>query len=341
MRTNLSVNIHCSPRAAVALTVQYFSRGGGRAGRVQLAPATACVCHSCRMPALTGNNAASSRHSLGEDSSAPLLPAIVEPMKYADIPKAARLTQGAFLHNTLDLYMRAPAQELRQGITIYIHFIDHIMCGRAWTINHGEATLTIGLPKEKGRLFMFFLPFFKLFYTKELVKRKVEYREKVAAMINAEFGDNVDGLMEVQGLATAQQRQGSGYGTALMQHANALADSQKLGVYAITSDAYKFYETMGYSLVQEETLGVNNPAWDGEPVHIRLMYRAPKDKRGEDSATHSAPVMSGNLQAAPQSTGLNRPEDQLESTNNELVEFHCTASHLVYSPLHSLEQSTC
>ncbi|OSD04346.1 hypothetical protein PYCCODRAFT_1466307 [Trametes coccinea BRFM310] len=251
------------------------------------------------------------RHAPDEDASTPLLrPAIVEPLRYADIPKAARLTQRAFDPNTLDRYMRAadtaPARELRQRITLFIDFTDHIMCDQAWTINHGEAILTIGLPKQKGRLFMLFLPIIKRFYTEELAKRKAEYRQKVAAMLEAAFGDSVDELIEVQSLATAREKQGSGYGTALMHHANALADSQNRGVYMITSDAHKFYETVGYSIVQEATMGENNPAWDGEPVRIRLMYRAPKSKRGEGMASHAASDVSGNPQDAPQPAGLNQ-----------------------------------
>lgn len=41
-------------------------------------------------------------------------------------------------------------------------------------------------------------------------------------MLKKAFGDSIESLIEIQGLATAPEHQGKGYGTALMLLVNAL-----------------------------------------------------------------------------------------------------------------------
>ncbi|CDO68708.1 hypothetical protein BN946_scf184652.g35 [Trametes cinnabarina] len=94
-------------------------------------------------------------------------------------------------------------------------------------------------------------------------------------MLRSAFGDRVDSLIELQGLVTAPESQGHGYGTALMHFANALADAQGRGVYIFTTEAYTFYETVGYTVVEEDVLGKDNPKWAGDPVHIRIWLDNP------------------------------------------------------------------
>ncbi|OJT10214.1 hypothetical protein TRAPUB_13319 [Trametes pubescens] len=89
-------------------------------------------------------------------------------------------------------------------------------------------------------------------------------------MLEKAFGKSIENLIEIQGLATAPEHQGKGYGTALMLLANAMADVQKRGVYLVTTDAHGFYQRFGYRVVEEDVLGVDNPKWTGEPVHIRV-----------------------------------------------------------------------
>lgn len=42
----------------------------------------------------------------------------------------------------------------------------------------------------------------------------------------------------------------------------------------MTTDAYRFYEFVGFKLVGERQIAVDNPAWDGAPVTIRIVRNA-------------------------------------------------------------------
>lgn len=52
---------------------------------------------------------------------------------------------------------------------------------------------------------------------------------------------------------------------------NVQADAQGRGVYAITTDAYRFYEAQGYTVLQEGFIGGDNPKWDGPPIGFRIV----------------------------------------------------------------------
>ena len=52
------------------------------------------------------------------------------------------------------------------------------------------------------------------------------------------------------------------------------ADAQGRAVTLVTTDAYKFYEFVGFELVAEKLIGDDNPSWDGPPVPIRIVSAA-------------------------------------------------------------------
>ncbi|KAI9056589.1 hypothetical protein FKP32DRAFT_1478662 [Trametes sanguinea] len=232
-----------------------------------------------------------------------LAPLSVEPLECMEIPRAVETTQDAMRNDSMARYFNdvdtVPGRRWRGRTSLVMNYTDAILRHRAWTINHGEALLTL-----QGPLLPIFTPLLKATDTEELTKRKAEFRDKLARMLHAAFGDHVDKLIEVQGLVTAPAKQGHGFGTALIEFANALvcdcclsdrlaytrltlcqADAQDRGVYILTTDAYRFYETVGYTLVEEDVLGVDNPKWKGDPVHIRIMYRGPGT--GVDGSAYS------------------------------------------------------
>ena len=122
---------------------------------------------------------------------------------------------------------------------------------------------------------------------------------KLRAMLKSVFGERVDQMMELSGLATSPAKQGRGYATALVRtlndmvrstahltfgmnvscaHARVLlhvrqADSRDCAVWVFTDDAKWFYEELGYVLVAEEWAGVDNPKWKGDPVPLRVVSR--------------------------------------------------------------------
>ncbi|KAL1944247.1 hypothetical protein VTO73DRAFT_3432 [Trametes versicolor] len=216
-----------------------------------------------------------------EDGVAPTLP-ILRPLGYGDVPNAVRTSYNAILDDALTRYLddvdTVPGRALRQKISHGLSLSDHVSLHTGWTIGErgGDAILTLVFPGGKrGRLLPFFTPLLRPFDTEELVKRKKEFGAKVGPMLMRAFGDSIENLIEIQGLATAPEHQGKGYGTALMLLVNALADVQKRGVYLLTTDAHGFYQRFGYHIVAEDVLGADNPKWTGEPVHIRVMYRRP------------------------------------------------------------------
>ncbi|KAI0335567.1 hypothetical protein GY45DRAFT_810945 [Cubamyces sp. BRFM 1775] len=144
---------------------------------------------------------------------------------------------------------------------------------------HGLSTMAAqyGFPGgKKGPFRSIVAPFLGAFVSEELAKRRKEWAEVTKAMLQCTLGDTAKDMIEVQGLVTAPKKQGRGYGTVLMRFVNALADAQNRGVYIFTTDAYGFYQSVGYSILQEAVVGADNPKWNGDPVHIKLMYRKPR-----------------------------------------------------------------
>ncbi|KAI0352853.1 hypothetical protein OH77DRAFT_1408333 [Trametes cingulata] len=197
-------------------------------------------------------------------------------LHYTDILKATRNTFDALRDDTISHYLDAvdtvPGRKCRHSLYLGVNYADHIFARRAWTINHGDAMLTVRFPGDRrGPLVPLITPLIKAFDTEELAKRKKELTQAWGEMLKTTFGDTLDTLIEVEGLATAPAKQGLGYGTRLMRLVNAMADAQNRGVYILTSDAYGFYETVGYTVVQEAFIGMNNPTWDGKPVPLRIV----------------------------------------------------------------------
>ena len=117
-------------------------------------------------------------------------------------------------------------------------------------------------------------------------------------MLESALGARVHDMLEIQSLATAPAKQGRGYASALVRAVNDLvrsllppppsplrvvarwdwaltrraqADSLGRAVYVVTTDAYRFYERLGYGLVGEVWIGDANPRWRGPPAAIRLV----------------------------------------------------------------------
>ena len=111
-------------------------------------------------------------------------------------------------------------------------------------------------------------------------------------MLDSALGERVHDMLEIQSLATAPAKQGRGYASTLVRVVNDLvspiacfqsrepwltpsfssqADSLGRGVYVITTDAYRFYERLGYKLVGEVWIGDGNPRWNGPAAAIRLV----------------------------------------------------------------------
>ena len=49
------------------------------------------------------------------------------------------------------------------------------------------------------------------------------------------------------------------------------SDVEGRDTWLVTSDAWHFYETLGFVVARYGVLGADNPAWKGEPVAIRIV----------------------------------------------------------------------
>ncbi|KAI0677442.1 hypothetical protein C8Q78DRAFT_90409 [Trametes maxima] len=208
--------------------------------------------------------------------------AVVEPLRYGDIPTAVRTTWDAMYNDSLSRYFREvdtfPGIEARHKVALSLGYADQIYRGVAWTIDRGSAVLTMAIPGHGRGVLPMLVPILTLFHTKELKSRQTEVAKKLTKMLKAAFGDRLEDMIEVSGLVTTPAKQGLGYGTMLMHHVNDWADKKKRGVWLFTTDAYGFYETVGYSIVQEDVAGADDPTWEGDPVPLRIMFRPPTPK---------------------------------------------------------------
>ncbi|OBZ76466.1 hypothetical protein A0H81_03748 [Grifola frondosa] len=53
------------------------------------------------------------------------------------------------------------------------------------------------------------------------------------------------------------------------------ANEQHRATWLITSDAYRFYETVGFSTIAEFEVGDGNPTWNKPPIVVRVMLKEP------------------------------------------------------------------
>ncbi|RPD62163.1 hypothetical protein L226DRAFT_80472 [Lentinus tigrinus ALCF2SS1-7] len=206
----------------------------------------------------------------------------VKPLRYHDLPRAVRAAQDAFRYNSFNRYMEdadpTPYRELRGTVSFTVGFAEAIRSGRILAIDHGDAILYFGVPgnNDTGPISKIINPILNSADPPELHKRKLEFRTRITALIRLVLGPGINEMLEIQVLATSPSKQGRGYGTALVNIVNDMADAQGRKTFVITGDAQGFYETVGYRLVGEDWLGIDNPSWDGPPVPIRVMLREPR-----------------------------------------------------------------
>ncbi|KAI0776014.1 hypothetical protein BD413DRAFT_258654 [Trametes elegans] len=214
------------------------------------------------------------------------------PLRYVDIVKATRTGYEAFLTGARVRYFNAvdtvPMRKQRQRIRMSATLADNIYAHKTYCISHGDAFIAIGLTRGKrGPFGRIVSPVMDWFQSSELAQRKREYISKARDLLRSAFGDQIKEMIEIRGLATAPDKQGRGYARALVDVANDMGDAQGRAIYAVTSEGHGFYQAVGYVVVQEGFVGVDNPAWDGPLVGIRIMYRAPKSRRSSSSAEDS------------------------------------------------------
>ncbi|KAI0746991.1 hypothetical protein C8Q80DRAFT_1271804 [Daedaleopsis nitida] len=208
------------------------------------------------------------------------VPAKVKRLRYVEIPRAVNAGNEAMANDSFQRYLDdadprgryEPSRTFGNGV----HFWDSVYHGRAFTIDNGDAAITFTVPgQSNGPLVPLFLPLIGKLQPAEYQKRVKETADALRTIYKSAFGDRIKDMIEIATLATAPEKQGRGYGTALVQIVHEMADAQGRAIFLFTSDAYGFYDAVGYKMVGEALLGADNPKWHGGPVYIRVMLREP------------------------------------------------------------------
>lgn len=64
------------------------------------------------------------------------------------------------------------------------------------------------------------------------------------------------------------------------------ADADSRDVWLVTTDAYAFYEVLGFATVRSFIVGNDNPTWVKAPITVRVV------SRNHTKAAHSAVVLT-------------------------------------------------
>ncbi|KAJ3525237.1 hypothetical protein NMY22_g10662 [Coprinellus aureogranulatus] len=118
-----------------------------------------------------------------------------------------------------------------------------------------------------------FRSFGKLVRDPEFRKRKKEYDTKIRAAIADKIGDRAKAMIYVDLVVTAPEWQGHGFASALLLKVTRLADLLGDACWLVSSNIANegFYNSHGFKGVSDIILGDNNPAWDKDPVTVRLV----------------------------------------------------------------------
>ncbi|KAH9943344.1 uncharacterized protein BXZ73DRAFT_97387 [Epithele typhae] len=201
--------------------------------------------------------AAQDGHNLPSDVT-PLLQEKVKVvvMRYRDIPTAHRAYERAFTTDSLMPYFvsadTAPFYEARTALNHALSWGGAIHDGRMLTIERGAATMKYSSPgnnsapwwTKKG------LAVLKRFAAPEANERWGEFGLKMQEMLQESgLSEKVADMHEIQALWCDPSAQGKGYGTALARYVMALSDVDGHDVWLVTTDAWTFYDYLGFTKV--------------------------------------------------------------------------------------------
>ncbi|KAI0646498.1 hypothetical protein C8Q79DRAFT_673518 [Trametes meyenii] len=207
-------------------------------------------------------------------------PEDVKPLRYRDILRAIDTHIQAFASDSLMQYFAevdvTPFSGIRAWFIKILSFSSNVCQKRMLTVDGGGAWLTYirpGQDTKPHRLIQLIVSGLNRITAREAVKRREEVFETIGGMVKSTFGENAHNMYEIQGLATAPELQGRGYGKALVNSVITMAEADGHDIWVTTSDARPFYETLGFCVLQTRLVGMNNPAWKREPVSVYLMQR--------------------------------------------------------------------
>ncbi|GJE95596.1 GNAT family N-acetyltransferase [Phanerochaete sordida] len=231
---------------------------------------------------------------VGEDVEA-LRPAkwetvVPRPMQYRDISTVYDTTRRASVDDPLNRFLKYYPDSTRrfdvhgaaQGALMYLSFAGEVRERVSWTIGRGESYLRIGDPSHKTGILTKLIErvvglLMGLLLTSEQKTRRAEWARKLEEATKAALGDDATRMVELTSVATAPERQGRGYASALVRLVTALADARGVGSWLVSSNVANrgFYAAFGYKVARTLYLGDEDPTWTLPPVPIDIMVREP------------------------------------------------------------------
>ncbi|EIM88054.1 uncharacterized protein STEHIDRAFT_138518 [Stereum hirsutum FP-91666 SS1] len=239
-------------------------------------------------------------------------PVKARPMRYdesdesdnpADIPRGVQTWKDAFATDGLQKYIRdtPDATGWRKVLSDFsrntrirkelLYNIYRRPVSVAWTVEDGAAW-ALGnhefLPQE-GLLYILnrlLDQIIRRLYTPDQIERGNELTEKIARTLNSQLGDNIHHFYSLDGLCTAPEVQGRGYGSALVRAVVSQADKDNRHTWLFSSSVTNvpFYQSHGFEAVSTFTVGEKNPQWDKDPIVVTMMIRPPKGGDGHTAA---------------------------------------------------------
>jgi len=219
-------------------------------------------------------------------------------IQYDDIESACKSNDEAFKGDPLQDYFNKVGtlppwrRALRKAIRrmLFDLFVRDmwdrwVREGTGWTIDDGDACISFTDPAkpEVGPrhplLKRVLLPIWKLQWTEEQMKRRLEYTAKEPKAIEEAIGDRKSEMLYLRLIFSHPKKQGRGYGYTLGKVATDRADELSMPMYLMSSNVdanTKFYNSLGFVTAAEIIVGDNNPTWGKPPVVIALMVREPQ-----------------------------------------------------------------
>ncbi|KAI0638287.1 hypothetical protein C8Q77DRAFT_423097 [Trametes polyzona] len=184
------------------------------------------------------------------------------PMKFSHMPRGVDTIHRAFLKDSLMVYFTVvdtfPFQERRAKAKYYLMLDGAIRQNRVLTIDNGAACMRYQIPGGPRD------PWIHLFLDSALHK----------------LTDTPNQRVREQGTGDGNGRfRGESFGSKLVTAVTDMGDADGRDVWLITTDAYPFYEGLGFSTIRSALVGDKNPVWKGAPVVIRLMHRPARSSR--------------------------------------------------------------
>ncbi|KAI1796286.1 hypothetical protein LXA43DRAFT_1090355 [Ganoderma leucocontextum] len=185
----------------------------------------------------------------------------------------------------------APFPERRSKVINMVDWVGAMRQRRMLTVKGGLSLMKYGPPgNQRNSAFVTYLmKTLGRLRPEECAKRWKEFGAKAKALVAEAFGDKVPDMYEIQALCTDPNAQGRGYASGLVEYVLKQGDVEGRDVWLLTTGAYGFYESFGFSVVRSGMIAVDNPAWDGDPITLNIV--------GHDHVFHLASRMTSDVDA--------------------------------------------